>query len=511
MNLQVRKNIMPLFIVCLFVRVPSELACAMGSLTLLRPNGGEEIKAGQWFDIAWVTEGVVDEILIEYFTPDSPEWLAIAVVENTGFYRWRVPQQQNTHCLLRISDCTNPAIMDFSDDFFTIGRVVGPGGPLLAWGDNAYGQCDVPVGDDFVAVAAGGYHGVALRADGSLAAWGDDRHGECDVPEGNTFVEVAATTFGGSSFALKVDGSIVGWGGNADNLLDVPEGNDFVTISAGYYNGAAIRSNGSIVVWGNGQYGQLEVPGGNDFVSIACDGGYCVALKADGSLIRWGNGGNNVPAGNDFVSVTSAYGHMVALRADGSTVTWPVQQDSPQGTHYVAVAGGYHHGLALHSDGTVASWGLNDCGQTEIPDGYAFSAIVGGIRYSAGILSSSLSRTLTVNVEPPHITSLQPSIGSHGCAYLRPVLLQAGRFINCPEVYRFGYWKGDVEIATSPATSVIMDSDKSVTAVFLDDRQCGDECHAFPNGDLNQDCEVNLLDIAIMARTWLECTKPECD
>jgi hypothetical protein len=39
--------------------------------------------------------------------------------------------------------------------------------------------------------------------------------------------------------------------------------------------------------------------------------------------------------------------------------------------------------------------------------------------------------------------------------------------------------------------------------------QCGDQNHPYPSGDLNQDCSVNLLDLAIFALNWLECTAPE--
>ncbi len=37
---------------------------------------------------------------------------------------------------------------------------------------------------------------------------------------------------------------------------------------------------------------------------------------------------------------------------------------------------------------------------------------------------------------------------------------------------------------------------------------CGDAEHPYPVGDLNHDCRVNLLDLAIMASHWLECTGP---
>ena len=39
---------------------------------------------------------------------------------------------------------------------------------------------------------------------------------------------------------------------------------------------------------------------------------------------------------------------------------------------------------------------------------------------------------------------------------------------------------------------------------------CGDAAHPYPIGDLNLDCRVNFLDVAILALHWLECTRPDC-
>lgn len=90
--------------------------------------------------------------------------------------------------------------------------------------------------------------------------------------------------------------------------------------------------------------------------------------------------------------------------------------------------------------------------------------------------------------------------------------LSAESFSNCPDVYAFDHWEGDVADPNSPNTTMYMDSVKTVTAVFVDVRQCGDECH--PNnlfGDFNNDCIINLLDFSQFALNWMVCTKPECD
>jgi hypothetical protein len=65
------------------------------------------------------------------------------------------------------------------------GPFVALGGELVGWGDNRFGQIDVPAGDGFVAAAGGFGHTVPIKEDGSLVAWGMNGDGQCNVPGGN--------------------------------------------------------------------------------------------------------------------------------------------------------------------------------------------------------------------------------------------------------------------------------------------------------------------------------------
>ena len=47
-------------------------------------------------------------------------------------------------------------------------------GEIYGWGWNDNGQVTVPDGNDFVAIAAGDYHSLALRSDGTLVGWGNN-------------------------------------------------------------------------------------------------------------------------------------------------------------------------------------------------------------------------------------------------------------------------------------------------------------------------------------------------
>jgi hypothetical protein len=51
-----------------------------------------------------------------------------------------------------------------------------------AGGNSEWLEGNVPAGNDFVEVATGSWHCLAIKADGSVVAWGRNLHGESDVP-----------------------------------------------------------------------------------------------------------------------------------------------------------------------------------------------------------------------------------------------------------------------------------------------------------------------------------------
>ena len=85
---------------------------------------------------------------------------------------------------------------------------------MVAWGDDYYGQTNVPADlTNAVAIAAGSVFSIALRNDGTVAAWGDtlNTFGELDVPPDlNGVVGIAAGSF--HALAVQTNGMVVGWG-----------------------------------------------------------------------------------------------------------------------------------------------------------------------------------------------------------------------------------------------------------------------------------------------------------
>ena len=94
----------------------------------------------------------------------------------------------------------------------------------------------------FVDVSAGGgYHSMALAADGSIEAWGLDEFGQVsDTPTGTGFLDIAAGYY--HSMALAADGSIVSWGYDSyGEVSNTPTGNNFEAVFARGSTNYALR------------------------------------------------------------------------------------------------------------------------------------------------------------------------------------------------------------------------------------------------------------------------------
>jgi alpha-tubulin suppressor-like RCC1 family protein len=120
-------------------------------------------------------------------------------------------------------------------------------GTVAAWGDNSYGQTNVPTDlTNAIAIAAGRVFNLALRSDGSVVAWGTGFSGETIVPSDLTNV-VAIAAGGEHSLALKNDGTVAAWGRNIGpsggfaGQAVVPAGlSNVVEIAGGAYHSLAI-------------------------------------------------------------------------------------------------------------------------------------------------------------------------------------------------------------------------------------------------------------------------------
>ncbi len=107
---------------------------------------------------------------------------------------------------------------------------------VIAWGDNGY-ETTMPSSaqSGVVAIAAGGYHTVALKQDGRVIAWGRNDYGQTTVPVSAQTGVVAIAAGWLHTVALKQDGSVIAWGRNNDGQTNVPSSaqSGVVAIAAG--------------------------------------------------------------------------------------------------------------------------------------------------------------------------------------------------------------------------------------------------------------------------------------
>jgi len=251
-------------------------------------------------------------------------------------------------------------------------------GTVVAWGDNRYGQTNVPTElNDVKAIAAGISHSMALNSDGTVAAWGRNNYGQSNVPGGLSDVTAIAAGLS-HSLALKSDGSVEGWGDNFWGQTNPPTeklGGGVTAIAAGGNHSLALKSDGTVVAWGWNHYGQTNVPGDLSDVKAIAAGYYCsLALKSDGTVVAWGwdtYGQLDVSGLSDVVAIAAGTQHSLALKSDGTVVAWGKningQLNVPTGNDIKTIVAGDYHSLALKSDDTVVAWGWNYYGQLNVP------------------------------------------------------------------------------------------------------------------------------------------------
>lgn len=278
----------------------------------------------------------------------------------------------------------------------------------------------------FVAVAAGGSLGMALRANGAVVAWGvfggdvgsiAGPDGRAFVPEGLAGVKAIATS-GDHCLAVKEDGTVSAWGVDERGRLSVPRGLTGVTaVAAGFRHNLALKSDGTVVAWGDNSGGGCDVPVGlTEVVSVSIVGlhGNSVAIRRDGTIAVWGGNGKELEGVGPLTSVLSM-DESIVLRRDGTVVksdgtpfrsirSGPDEIEVPDGLSDIAsiagplllradgtvvyrgdwqyrdemavprdlagvraIAAGRSFALALKEDGTLVAWGSNSGGQLDVP------------------------------------------------------------------------------------------------------------------------------------------------
>ena len=296
-------------------------------------------------------------------------------------------------------------------------------GRVVSWGTNyggALGRQNPSTLPNFVdgipayfkakAVAAGGWHSLALLSSGQVYAWGygpdvGPATGAGSVAEVTTpmpvnlpGIAVAIASRYRGSLVLLSSGEVYGFGQSpwSPSGYAVRISIDRVkAIADGGTHGLALRDDGTVWAWGRDTLGQLggggdsldpiQVPGLPQIKAIAASGYGSFALDETGRVWSWGHSavlgrsGETTPARIDGLSGVKAIsaGNYIAfaLMDDATVKAWGdnawgrvgvyrgddiAPATIPGLTDVVEVNGAEFHGMALTRSGAVYAWGRNE-------------------------------------------------------------------------------------------------------------------------------------------------------
>ncbi len=274
---------------------------------------------------------------------------------------------------------------------FGSGSFVIPLPRFFTWGRNSNGELGLDnitdysspkqVGalTDWLSVAGGYHHSLAIKTDGTLWTWGqgsDGKLGHSNLSNQSSPKQVGALTTwskiaGGNAYsvALKSDGTLWSWGQGGGGSIGLNNTTSYsspkqvgvlttwLTISSGYRHCLAIKTDGTLWSWGWNGYGQLghgnttsysspkQIGSLTNWLSVA--GGYhhSLAIKTDGTLWSWGD---NTSYGDLGLNNTTSYS---SPKQVGALTDW------------LSIVGRYRHALAIKTDGSLWSWGRGISGQ----------------------------------------------------------------------------------------------------------------------------------------------------
>ncbi|WEW57199.1 hypothetical protein PRK78_002661 [Emydomyces testavorans] len=242
-----------------------------------------------------------------------------------------------------------------------------------------------------VDIATGGMHAAAITGDSKVLTWGvndnyalgrdtaweggmrdideDDGSSEGelnpkestptaislgDIPAGSRIVQVAAGD--SATFVLTAEGTVYGWG-----TFVTTEGKRFFGLDS---------ENRAITI----RKEPMLIPHLERITRLSAGINFCLALDADGTVFSWGTNESNqlgrrvVIDRRAFSRLSQEFGHdldkvrtVVGLR--------PHPVGLSKRTKIVSIHTGTDHAFAIDTKGNTWAWGLNNFGQTAIPEG----------------------------------------------------------------------------------------------------------------------------------------------
>ena len=277
-------------------------------------------------------------------------------------------------------------------------------GSVVAWGDNTFGQRDVPVAaqSGVIAIAAGGGHLLALKNDGTVVAWGENASGQTEVPAAAQGWITAIAAGDAHTVVLAIPTAPILTTPPQSQTVHAGQSSTFTVAATGFPLYYQWQKDGVDIVGATSatyrlpftqtnQAGSYSVRVNNPAGSVTHPLPAVLAVNpvaAPGTVIAWGAGVSSsgrspnygqslvpVPAQAGIIAIAAGAFHTLALSAGGSVMAWGDNQwgqtTVPVAAHtgVKAIAAQEDYSVALKTDGSVVAWGSNSYWQTNVPAG----------------------------------------------------------------------------------------------------------------------------------------------
>ena len=173
-----------------------------------------------------------------------------------------------------------------------------------------------------------GYHHACGIADHRAVCWGDDEYGQIQVPRNRTWQSVSVGEF--HTCGVDRGGTALCWGDDSYGQSEVPAVVDegpWRNVSAGMYHTCGVTAVGKMHCWGSSLYAATAFP--RDVAAwsgVAVGKHHSCGLTSDGDLRCWGSsqdGATTVPAHvKQWRAVTSGLYHSCGITEDGTGLCW---------------------------------------------------------------------------------------------------------------------------------------------------------------------------------------------
>ena len=299
---------------------------------------------------------------------------------------------------LRFTDVSAGGIADAHFNIKSHSAAVTNDGHLFTWGNNGKGQLgsgrdssSFPIAvniNDISSVSCGGFFSAAISFKGDLFLWGANESGQLgngsvypsflpilifDAPFKLQFIDVAAGDQ--HVLALHSNGLLFSWGDNLSGQLGLGDyisrhkptlisslsRYKFVKIAVGSSHSLALTTDGVLFAWGSNSGGQLGL---GTFASskiplivrnFPMERVAEIAASREFSMILLNNGSVLTCGRNDFgiLGINSSIGHLKQ----------PYFKPTATNVKFSQISASSSHCLALGVDGSVYAWGSNLMGE----------------------------------------------------------------------------------------------------------------------------------------------------